>query len=143
MGNYTEIFFPNNDVRFIAIYDNVDSENGDNEFAPFKNIINERYARDVSKKIRAVFQSKAKSGEIICRFALYGYIKDPESRKHWLVDEEAAEVVRQIFDLYINGMGTKTIAQYLENKRNRYISAVSFLFGLRTKAVFEAKKHSK
>ena len=58
MGNYTEIFFPNNDVRFIAIYDNVDSENGNNEFAPFKNIINEWYARDVSKKIRAVFQSK-------------------------------------------------------------------------------------
>ena len=115
VGYYTEIFFPNNDVRFIAIYDNVDSENGDNEFAPFKNIINEWYARDVSKKIKAVFQSKAKSGEIMCRFAPYGYIKDPESRKHWLVDEEAAEVVRQIFDLYINGMGTKTIAQYLEN----------------------------
>ena len=82
VGYYTEIFFPNNDVRFIAIYDNVDSENGDNEFAPFKNIINEWYARDVSKKIKAVFQSKAKSGEIMCRFAPYGYIKDPESRKH-------------------------------------------------------------
>lgn len=111
---YMEIFFPNNDVQFIAVYDNYDSENGDNDFAPFKNIINEWYARDTSKKIRAVFQSKGKSGEIMCRFAPYGYLKDPESKKHWLVDEEAAEVVRQIFDLYINGMGTKTIAQYLE-----------------------------
>lgn len=73
------------------------------------------YARDVSKKIKAVFQNKAKSGEIMCRFAPYGYIKDPESKKHWLVDEEAAEIVRQIFDLYINGMGTKTIAHYLDN----------------------------
>lgn len=115
-GYYMEIFFPNNDVQFIAVYDNYDSENGDNDFAPFKNIINEWYARDCSKKIRAVFQNKGKSGEIMCSFAPYGYIKDPESKKHWLVDEEAAETVRQIFDLYINGMGTYKIACLLESK---------------------------
>lgn len=114
-GYYMEVFFPDNDVQFIAVYDNYDSENGDNDFAPFKNIINEWYARDTSKKIRAVFQSKGRSGEIICRFAPYGYLKDPDSKKHWLVDEEAAEVVRKIFDLYINGMGTSKIACYLES----------------------------
>lgn len=75
---------------------------------------NEVYARDTSKKIRAVFQSKGRSGEIICRFAPYRYLKDPDSKKHWLVDEEAAEVVRKIFDLYINGMGTYKIASLFE-----------------------------
>ena len=78
-------------------------------------MFNEWYARDTSKKILAVFQSKGRSGEIICRFAPYGYLKDPDSKKHWLVDEEAAEVVRKIFDLYINGMGTSKIACYLES----------------------------
>lgn len=115
VGYYTEVFFPNNDVRFIAIYDNVDSANGDNEFAPFKNIFNEFFARDTSKKIRAVFQNKGKSGESLCFIPPYGYKKDPDSKKHWLVDEDAAEVVRKIFDLYLNGMGTKHIADYLEN----------------------------
>lgn len=115
VGYYTEIFFPNNDVRFIAIYDNVDSANGDNEFAPFKNIFNEFFARDTSKKTRAVLQNKGKSGEILCRIPPYGYIKDPDNKNHWLIDEEAADVVRKIFDLYLNGMGTKKIADYLES----------------------------
>lgn len=114
-GYYMEVFFPNNDVRFVAIYDNVDSENGDNEFAPFKNIFNEWYARDTSKKIRAVFQNKGKSEEILCSIPPYGYVKDPDSKKHWLIDEEAAEVVRKIYELYLSGTGTKHIADYLEN----------------------------
>lgn len=116
-GYYMEVFFPNNDVRFVAIYDNYDSEMGDNEFAPFKNIFNEFYARDTSKKIRAVLQNKAKSGQIMVVVPIYGYKKDPNDKNHWLVDEEAADVVRMIFDLYINGYGTKKIADYLEKRK--------------------------
>lgn len=116
-GYYMEVFFPNNDVRFVAIYDNYDSEIGENEFAPFKNIFNEFYARDTSKKIRAVLYNKGKSGQIMSTIPIYGYIKDPNDKKHWLVDDEAAEVVRMIFDLYINGKGTKKIANYLEEQK--------------------------
>lgn len=74
------------------------------------------YARDCSKKIRAVFQSKGKSGEIMCPFAPYGYLKIPNDKKHWLVDEEAAGVIREIYDLYLNGMGISQIIACLENK---------------------------
>lgn len=77
-------------------------------------IFNKWFARDCSKKIRAVFQSKGKSGEILCSIPPYGYIRDPEDKRHWLVDEAAAEVVRKIFELYLGGMGTKMIADFLE-----------------------------
>lgn len=116
-GYYMEVFFPNNDVRFVAIYDNYDSEMGDNEFAPFKNIFNEFYARDTSKKIRAVLQSKGKAGQIMSPHAVYGYKKDPNDKKHWIVDEEAADVVRTIFDLYVSGYGIRKIAGYLEENK--------------------------
>lgn len=129
-GYYMEVFFPNNDVHFVAIYDNYDSEIGDNEFAPFKNIFNEFYARDTSKKIRAVLQSKGKSGQIMSPKAVYGYLKDPNDKKHWLVDNEAAEVVRTIFDLYINGYGTKMIAYYLEEHKILSPSHYSYSKGL-------------
>lgn len=116
VGYYMEVFFPNYDVRFIAIYDNVDSENGDNEFAPFKNIFNEWYARDCSKKIRQVLQNKGRSGDILCPFAPYGYLKDPNDKKHWFVDEEAAAVVKEIYDLFLNGLGICKIASILEDR---------------------------
>ncbi|MCM1523806.1 MAG: recombinase family protein [Ruminococcus sp.] len=116
-GYYMEIFFPNYDVRFVAIYDNYDSEIGDNEFAPFKNIFNEFYARDCSKKIKAVLHSKGEAGQIMSPKSVYGYKKNPNDKKHWLVDDEAAEVVRLIFDLYVNGYGTKKIAYYLEEHK--------------------------
>lgn len=116
VGYYTEIFFPQNDVRFVAIYDNVDSANGDNEFAPFKNIMNEMYARDCSKKIRAVIQHKGKNGGILSNHAAYGYKKDPANKNHWLIDDEAAAVVKEIFRLYLGGLGTSKIANYLNEK---------------------------
>ena len=85
-------------VRLIAINDGVDSLKGDDDFTPFRNIMNEFYARDTSRKIRSVFKSKGMSGKHLTGTVIYGYLWD-EKREHWLVDEEAAEVVRRIFSL--------------------------------------------
>lgn len=116
VGYYTDILFPQKDIRFIAINDNVDSLQGFDDLLPFKNILNEWYARDTSKKIRATFKAKAERGERLCNHPPYGYLKDPDNPKQWIVDEEAAEVVRQIFDLFINGYGTGQIANLLTKK---------------------------
>ena len=86
VGMYTEIMFPNMDVHFIAVNDGVDSHVGDNEFTPFRNIINEWYAKDTSKKIRAVKRSKGMAGEHIGSHAPYGYMKNPDNKKEWLID---------------------------------------------------------
>ena len=99
VGMYTEIMFPEHDIHFIAVNDGVDSTQGDNEFMPFRNIINEWYAKDTSKKIRAVKRSKGMAGEHIGSHPPYGYMKNPENKKEWIIDEEAAEVVREIFRL--------------------------------------------
>ena len=95
VGMYTEVKFPNNDIRFIAINNGVDSDNQqDNDFTPFLNIINEFYVKDTSKKIRAVMKNKGESGEYLTSNPPYGYLKDPDNpKKHWIVDEEAAQVV--------------------------------------------------
>lgn len=116
VGYYTEVVFPYRGVRFIAINDNVDSYNGTDDFLPFKNILNEWYARDTSKKIKAVMKNKAEKGEHICFNPPYGYIKAPENSKHWIVDEEAAEVIRRIYKLFIEGKGAKQIANILTNE---------------------------
>lgn len=110
------MYFPDKDIRFIAIHDRVDSSCGDNEFAPFKNIINEWYARDTSRKVRAVLKSKGMSGGILNTVPVYGYKKDPSDKNRWLVDEEAAEIVRLIFSMYIAGDGCCRIAGYLCEK---------------------------
>ena len=117
VGMYTEIMFPNMDVHFIAVNDGVDSHMGDNEFTPFRNIINEWYAKDTSKKIRAVKRSKGMAGEHIGSHAPYGYIKNPDNKKEWIVDEEAAEVVREIFRLCVNGYGPTRIANILTERK--------------------------
>ena len=114
VGMYTEIMFPEHDVHFIAVNDGVDSTQGDNEFTPFRNIINEWYAKDTSKKIRAVMKSKGEAGEHLCTNPPYGYIKDPENKKRWIVDEEAAEVVKRIFALCLDGYGPSQIARILK-----------------------------
>ena len=93
-------------VRLIAINDGVDSLKGDDDFTPFRNIMNEFYARDTSRKIRSVFKSKGMSGKHLTGTVIYGYLWD-EKRKHWLVDEEAAEVVRRIFSLTLEGIVTE------------------------------------
>lgn len=113
VGYYTEIFFVERDVRYIAINDGVDSEKVDNEFTPFRNLFNDFYARDTSKKIRAVMRSKGNAGEHLCSNPPYGYRKDPADKKKWIVDEEAAEVVKRIFDLCIAGKGPMQIAKIL------------------------------
>lgn len=113
VGYYLDVVFPLKDIRFIAINDNVDSEKGSDDFLPFKNILNEWYARDASKKVKAVYRAKALNGEHICFHPPYGYLKDPDNPKKWIVDEEAAQVVRRIFDMFISGKGGWQIASIL------------------------------
>ena len=103
-------------VRLIAINDGVDSLKGDDDFTPFRNIMNEFYARDTSRKIRSVFKSKGMSGKHLTGTVIYGYLWD-ENREHWLVDEEAAEVVRRIFSLTLEGYGPYQIACKLSADR--------------------------
>ena len=103
-------------VRLIAINDGVDSLKGDDDFTPFRNIMNEFYARDTSRKIRSVFKSKGMSGKHLTGTVIYGYLWD-EKREHWLVDEEAAEVVRRIFSLTLEGYGPYQIAYKLSTDR--------------------------
>ena len=117
VGMYTEIFFPEHDVHFIAVNDGVDSNQEDNEFTPFRNIINEWYAKDTSKKIRAVKRSKGMAGEHIGSHPPYGYMKNPENKKEWIIDEEAAEVVREIFRLCVGGYGPTQIANILTERK--------------------------
>ena len=113
VGYYTESFFAERDIRYIAINDGVDSDKGDNEFTPFRNLFNDFYARDTSKKIRAVMKAKGNSGEHLCTNPPYGYTKDPADKKKWIVDEEAAEVVKRIFALCVSGRGPMQIAKEL------------------------------
>jgi DNA invertase Pin-like site-specific DNA recombinase len=115
VGFYTEVFFRQKGVRFIAVSNNIDSENSQsNEFAPFLNIMAEWYARDTSRKVKAVYQSKGKSGKRITNSAIYGYLKDPDDKNKWVVDPVAAEVVRRIFALTVEGKGPFQIAKILE-----------------------------
>lgn len=118
VGMYTEMVFPNNDIRFIAINNGVDSINGtENDMTPFINIFNEFYAKDTSRKIKAVFKAKGNSGKHLTTNPPYGYLKDPENRNHWIIDEEAAEVVREIFRLCVAGYGPSQIASILEKRK--------------------------
>ena len=111
-GEYIEIIFPDYDVRYIAINDNVDTFKSENELLAFKNIFNDWYARDTSKKIRAVFKAKGQSGKPLS-LPIYGYKKSEADKNMWLVDDEAAEVVRRIFKLCIEGYGPVQIARIL------------------------------
>ena len=123
MGRLQDFIFPAYDVRFIAINDDVDSAKGENDFAVFKNVFNDYYAKDTSKKIRAVVKMRGEAGEHIASNPPYGYIKDPENKKKWIVDEEAAKVVRRIFDLCIAGKGPMQIAKILTADRVLTVTA--------------------
>ena len=113
-GYFTEVLFRQHEVRFIAIANNVDSNDpGSNEFTPFMNIMNEWYLRDQSRKMRTAIRIKGTSGKPTGNHAPYGYKKDPEDKDHWLIDEEAAAVVRRIFHLSIEGYGPSEIATIL------------------------------
>ncbi len=117
-GFYTEVMFRQNGVHFVAVANNIDSEEQDSgEFAPFLNIMNEWYLRDQSKKVSAAYRVKGKAGKPTTNNAIYGYKKDPEDKDHWLVDEEAAAVVRRIFRLAVEGHGPHEIAKILTQEK--------------------------
>ena len=114
VGYYTEIMLPQMDIRFIAVNDNVDSENqADNDFTPFRNIINEWYAKDTSKKIRSVLKAKGNSGKHLSVIPPFGYKKDPNDKEKWIIDEDAAQIVRKIYRLYLDGNTMGGIARML------------------------------
>lgn len=116
-GRYLERYFPDRNVRFISITDNIDSfERAYDMLLPIKNIFNEQYARDISKKIHASVQTKQRAGEFIGAFASYGYKKSPADKNKLIVDEYAAGIVRRIFDLYIKGYGKSSIAGILNGE---------------------------
>jgi DNA invertase Pin-like site-specific DNA recombinase/transcription elongation factor Elf1 len=116
VGYYTEQFFPEHDIRFIAVSDGVDSDEGENDFIPFKNIMNEWYAKDTSKKLRTVWKVKGMAGEPLGP-PPYGYRRNPENKKRWIVDPEAAEVVRRIYSMTLDGKGSEQIAAILTNEK--------------------------
>ena len=115
MGQLIEITFPEHGVRYIAIHDNVDTERDDNEFTPIKNWVNEYYARDASKKVRAVQNAKAKRGERVSGLVPYGYIHDPNDRNRLIPDPDAAHVVKQIFAMYVDGARISDIQAWLRD----------------------------
>jgi len=118
VGMYTDIIFPEKDIRFIAINDGVDSMNiSGNDFTPIRNLFNEFHARDTAKKVKDSMALKGKSGNYLCTHPPYGYQKDPDNPKEWLVDEDAAKVVRRVYQLCIAGKGVSQIARSLRQDR--------------------------
>ena len=115
VGRLTEEFFPEHDIRLVAVSDNIDTAEGENELAPIRNLFNEWYARDISKKRRISNKIKGNAGEPMGQ-PPYGYIKDPDNPKRWIVDDEAAQVVRRIYSMTLDGYGTEQIATQLEKE---------------------------
>ena len=113
VGRLTEEFFPDHDIRLVAVSDNIDTAEGENELAPIRNLFNEWYARDISKKRRISNKIKGNAGEPMGQ-PPYSYIKDPNDPKHWIVDDEAAQVVRRVYSMTLEGFGTEQIAAQLE-----------------------------
>ena len=137
-GFYTEVFFREHGVHFIAIANSVDSDDqNSNEFAPFLNIMNEWYLRDLSRKQRTAIRVKGESGKPTTNCAIYGYKKDPEDKYHWLIDEEAAEVVRRIFRLTIEGKGPYDIARILYDDK---VETPAVYLGKQKKGVWKSKE---
>ena len=117
-GYYQEVYFPEHGIRFIAVNDGVDTTTGideSTELVPFRNVMNEFYARDISRKVRSAHNTRGKAGEPLSQ-PPYGYMKDPQNKKRWIVDPDAALVVKEIFRLYLNGKGEDTIARILEDE---------------------------
>lgn len=134
VGFYTEILFSEKDVRLIAVNDNIDTERGENDLAPMMNLFNEWYVRSTSKKIRAVWQAKGKSGERLAVIPPYGYRKDENDPKQLVIDEESAAVVRRIFRLSVEGNGPAQIARLLNGEHVLNPSAYKYERGILQKA---------
>lgn len=116
VGQLTEEFFPEHDIRLVAVSDNIDTAEGENELAPIRNLFNEWYARDISKKRRISNKIKGNAGEPMGS-PPYGYKKDPDDPKRWIVDEEAAQVVRRVFRMTLDGYGTEQIATIFSEEK--------------------------
>ena len=112
-GQYTEIYFPSKNVRYIAISDDVDSDKGESDIAPFRNILNEMVARDTSKKVKSAMRVKFNNGEFIAPIAPIGYIIDPNRKNKLMIDEETAWIPKKIFELAAHGKGAGGIARLL------------------------------
>ena len=115
VGRLMEEFFPEHDIRLVAVSDNIDTDEGENEMAPIRNLFNEWYARDISKKRRISNKIKGNAGEPMGQ-PPFGYMKDPENPKHWIIDEEAAQIVRRVFNMILEGYGTEQIASIFEKE---------------------------
>lgn len=117
-GHYIERYFPEKRVRYIAVNDNIDTyiDSMGNDITPFRSVINDLYARDISVKVRAAMDSKRKEGKFIGAFPPYGYLKDPTDKNKLILDEETAPVVAQIFQLYVEGWGLSQIARWLNEE---------------------------
>jgi DNA invertase Pin-like site-specific DNA recombinase len=115
-GYLMEEFFPKNGIRYVALYDNVDTFSGENEILPFKNVLNEMYSKDISKKVHASYHLKAQKGEYTGVVAPLGYLKDPECKNHLIIDEETAPIVRKIFEYAANGHSLNYITRRLEEQ---------------------------
>lgn len=118
-GYYTEQYFPAHRVRYIALLDNIDTflDSSNNDIAPFKSILNDMYAKDISKKIKSVLKNKKEMGLFVGKEAPYGYMKDPNNKYQLIIDEPAAMIVREIYDNYLKGMGTTQIANDLSLRK--------------------------
>ncbi len=128
-GFYTEVMFREHGVHFIAIANNIDSDDqSSSEFAPFINIMSEWYLRDCSRKVKTAYQTKGRAGKPTTNHAIYGYVKDPEDKDHWLIDEEAATVVRRIYQLAIAGNGPHAITKILRRDK---VECPSYYLGAR------------
>ena len=116
VGQYTDYYFPEHNIRFIAINDCIDSDNGEDDFSAFRNVMNEMYAKDISRKVRSSHRLRGNAGEPLAP-PPYGYVKDPANKKKWIIDPDAAEVVQRIFRLCIEGNGNETIARILQDDK--------------------------
>jgi DNA invertase Pin-like site-specific DNA recombinase len=115
-GQYTDIYFPDSGVRFIALNDGIDTINMDNDITPFKNILNEMYSKDISKKVRSAVQNKKQKGAYLSNYAPYGYMKDPDDKNKLIIEENSAQTVRRIYEMCASGMGSRAIAKTLNRE---------------------------
>ena len=130
VGYYTDTYFPDRNIRFVAVNDCVDSEDGENELAPFRNVMNEWYARDISRKVRSSHRLRGNEGEPLSQ-PPFGYLKSPENKKKWIVDPYAAGIVQDIFRMCLEGKGQETIARILQERKVPVPMAYWYSLGLK------------
>ena len=125
-GFYLEDYFPKNNIRYVAITDGIDTyiDSTNNDITPFKAIMNDMYAKDISKKIRSVLKEKQKQGEYMCSISAYGYKKHPTIKNKLIVDEQVRDIVEKFFDMYSNGHGSVEIVNYLNS--NKFLSPTGY-----------------